>query len=53
MLFDKTRARKNSLQVVNQYEAPEGKNANCYDVTIMVNVLPLAHVELKATDCKR
>ena len=47
MLFDKNRAHNNSLQVVNQYEAPDGKSANRYDVTILVNGLPLAHVELK------
>ncbi|MBR4750410.1 MAG: hypothetical protein IK077_01465, partial [Thermoguttaceae bacterium] len=47
MLFDKTRARKNSLQVVNQYEAPDGKNANCYDVMILINGLPLGTLSLR------
>ena len=47
MLLDKTRARKKSLQVVNQYEAPDGKNANCYDVMILINGLPLGTLSLR------
>lgn len=45
-LLDKTNIHNNSLQVINQYEA-EGTRANRYDVTILVNGLPLVHVELK------
>lgn len=37
----------NSYQVVNQIERNEGKRKNRYDVTILVNGLPLIHVELK------
>jgi type I restriction enzyme R subunit len=36
----------NRLQVINQYEA-EGSYANRYDVTVLVNGLPMVHVELK------
>jgi type I restriction enzyme R subunit len=36
----------NRVQVVNQY-AVQGTYANRYDVTILVNGLPLVHVELK------
>jgi len=45
-LINKTHIHKNSLQVTNQYEA-EGNHANRYDVTVLVNGLPLVHVELK------
>ncbi len=45
-LIDKQNIHNNHLQVVNQYEV-EGKRANRYDVTILVNGLPLVHVELK------
>ncbi len=45
-LIDKTNIHNNSLQVINQYET-EGSRANRYDVTILVNGLPLVHVELK------
>ncbi|WP_321974212.1 type I restriction endonuclease subunit R [Paratractidigestivibacter sp.] len=38
---------KNRLQVMNQYEANEGSHKNRYDVTILVNGLPLVHIELK------
>jgi type I restriction enzyme R subunit len=59
-LIDKKSIHNNSLQVINQYEvAADGANvgavevggggryANRYDVTILVNGLPLVHVELK------
>lgn len=50
-LLDKTNIHNNRLQVINQYEigAGEGgaKHANRYDVTILVNGLPMVHVELK------
>lgn len=45
-LIDKRNIHNNRLQVVNQYEA-EGTRANRYDVTILVNGLPMVHVELK------
>lgn len=45
-LLDKADIHNNSLQVLNQYEA-EGKRSNRYDVTILVNGLPMVHVELK------
>lgn len=45
-LIDKRNIHNNTLQVVNQYEA-EGVRANRYDVTVLVNGLPLVHVELK------
>ena len=45
-ILDKMNIHKNSVQVINQYEA-EGKRKNRYDVTLLVNGLPLVHVELK------
>ena len=45
-LVDKRHIHNNSLQVINQYEA-EGRRANRYDVTVLVNGLPMVHVELK------
>ena len=45
-LIDKQNIHNNSLQVLNQYEI-EGTRKNRYDVTILVNGLPLVHVELK------
>ena len=45
-LFDKTDIHNNYLQVINQYSA-SGEHDNRYDVTILVNGLPLIHVELK------
>ncbi len=45
-LIEKANIHSNRLQVINQYEA-EGKFLNRYDVTILVNGLPLVHVELK------
>ncbi len=56
-LLDKQSIHNNRLQVINQYEinragpADEGnaggRYANRYDVTILVNGLPMVHVELK------
>jgi len=46
-LLDKKNIHNNRLQVINQYEEPGGKHVNRYDVTILVNGLPLVHVELK------
>ena len=45
-LLDKEHVHANRLQVINQYEAT-GDRATRYDVTILVNGLPLVHVELK------
>lgn len=45
-LIDKQNIHNNSLQVINQYEA-EGTRVNRYDVTVLVNGLPMVHVELK------
>ena len=47
MLLDRDHIHKNRLQVMNQYEANEGSHKNRYDVTILVNGLPLVHIELK------
>ncbi|MFV9451524.1 type I restriction endonuclease subunit R [Mycoplasma sp. 4463] len=46
-LIDFKNPQSNILQVINQYEADHGKYKNRYDVTILVNGLPLVHVELK------
>lgn len=46
-LIDKTHVHNNRLQVTNQYVAVGGAHENRYDVTILVNGLPLVHVELK------
>lgn len=45
-LIDKRNVHNNRLQVMNQY-AQSGTYDNRYDVTILVNGLPLVHVELK------
>jgi type I site-specific deoxyribonuclease, hsdR family len=45
-IIDKNNIHNNFLQVANQIVG-EGKNRNRYDVTILVNGLPLVHVELK------
>jgi type I restriction enzyme R subunit len=47
MLIDKENIHNNSLQVINQYVPEGGAHENRYDVTILVNGLPLVHVELK------
>ncbi len=46
-LLDKKNIHNNFLQVINQYEEDGGNYKNRYDVTILVNGLPLVHVELK------
>ena len=46
-LIDKKNIYNNRLQVINQYENHDGKYENRYDVTILVNGLPLVHIELK------
>ena len=45
-IIDKKNIHKNVLQVTNQVNG-HGKNLNRYDVTILVNGLPLVHIELK------
>lgn len=45
-LMDKKSIHNNKLQVIHQYEV-EGNHKNIYDVTILVNGLPLVHIELK------
>lgn len=47
LLIDKKNIHNNRLQVINQYEEHEGKHDTRYDVTVLVNGLPLVHVELK------
>lgn len=46
-LFDKKNIHNNKLQVIHQYEENGGNYKNRYDVTILVNGLPLVHIELK------
>lgn len=46
-LIDKRRIHNNRLQVINQYEESGGTRDTRYDVTVLVNGLPLIHVELK------
>lgn len=45
-IADKQNIARNKIQVINQFEQT-GVQANRYDVTILVNGLPLVHVELK------
>ncbi len=45
-LVDKKNIARNKVQVINQFEQT-GSSANRYDVTILVNGLPLVQVELK------
>lgn len=49
MLIDAKYPAHNHMQVINQYRVPatNGKTLNRYDVTILVNGLPLVHIELK------
>ena len=49
-LIDKKNVHNNSLQVINQYVITQDQGAkhdNRYDVTVLVNGLPLVHIELK------
>lgn len=49
-LIDKKNIHNNSLQVINQYVIGTENGArhdNRYDVTVLVNGLPLVHIELK------
>ncbi|WP_333669935.1 HsdR family type I site-specific deoxyribonuclease, partial [Acinetobacter guillouiae] len=45
-LLDKNNIARNKLQVIKQFEQ-KGSHANRYDVTILVNGLPLVQIELK------
>jgi type I restriction enzyme R subunit len=45
-LLDKRNIARNKMQVIKQFEQT-GTNANRYDVTVLVNGLPLVQVELK------
>lgn len=45
-LLDKRTVARNKLQVIKQF-VQGGRHANRYDVTVLVNGLPLAQVELK------
>ena len=45
-LLDKKNINRNKCQVIRQFEQT-GNHANRYDVTILVNGLPLVHIELK------
>ena len=49
-LIDKKNVHNNYLQVINQYTVSQeegAKHNNRYDVTVLVNGLPLVHIELK------
>jgi type I restriction enzyme R subunit len=50
-LLDKKNIHNNRLQVINQYEETGGAHETRYDVTILVNGLPLVHIELKRRGC--
>ena len=50
-LIDKKNIHNNRLQVINQYAVGDGEggatHANRYDVTVLVNGIPMVHIELK------
>ena len=46
-LLDKKNVFRNRTQVINQYVPEGGARENRYDVTILVNGLPMVHIELK------
>ena len=46
-LIDKENLYNNVVQVINQYVPEGGKHGNRYDVTILVNGLPMVQIELK------
>jgi len=46
-LIDKKDIHNNFLQVLNQYEENGGNHETRYDVTVLVNGLPMVHIELK------
>lgn len=45
-LVDKINVARNKVQVISQFEQ-KGTHSNRYDVTVLVNGLPLVHIELK------
>ncbi len=45
-LIDRGNIHNNTLQFINQYSA-EGNYKNRYDVTVLINGLPMVHIELK------
>ena len=47
LLIDKKNPLRNRLQVMRQYSDRRTRNDDRYDVTILVNGLPLVHTELK------
>lgn len=50
LLVDKRNVHNNFLQVINQYTVSQrdgAKHDNRYDVSVLVNGLPLVHIELK------
>lgn len=47
-LIEKEALWRNHLQVMHQYTPSEGTYPNRYDVTLLVNGLPLVHIELKS-----
>jgi len=46
-LLDKANIHNNRLQVINQYSVDDGQRANRYDATILINGLPMVHLEIK------
>ncbi|MCF7859644.1 MAG: type I restriction endonuclease subunit R [Candidatus Cloacimonetes bacterium] len=46
-LLRKDNIHNNNLQVINQYTTEDGQRSNRYDVSVLVNGLPLIHIELK------
>ena len=46
-LIDKRNLGNNRMQVIHQYVPSGGTAKNRYDVTILVNGLPMVHIELK------
>ena len=46
-LIDKKNIHNNFVQVINQYVEEGGSYDTRYDVTVLVNGLPLVHIELK------
>jgi type I restriction enzyme R subunit len=46
-LIKKDNIHDNCLQVINQYATEDGQRSNRYDVTVLINGLPLIHIELK------
>jgi len=46
-LIKKDTIHDNTVQVINQYATDDGQRSNRYDVTVLVNGLPMVHIELK------